>query len=157
MTSHSVQTKLNSRALTIKTGKVAKQADGAVVVRCGGTTVLSTVVATRAPMEGRDVLPLTVEYRERAYAGGKIPGGFFKREGRPDEKETLTCRLIDRPIRPLLPKGFRSEIQVISLVSSGESESDSDVRGMIGTSAPLSLSGIPFSAPIGAARVAMVD
>ena len=118
MTSHTVQTKLNGRAISIETGKVAKQADGAVVVRCGGTMVLSTVVATKAPMEGRDFLPLTVEYREKAYAGGKIPGGFFKREGRPDEKETLTCRLIDRPIRPLFPKGFRNEIQVINLVIS---------------------------------------
>src|SRR6202171_2002323 len=148
MTSHSVQTKLNSRALTIKTGKVAKQADGAVVVRCGGTTVLSTVVATRAPMEGRDVLPLTVEYRERAYAGGKIPGGFFKREGRPDEKETLTCRLIDRPLRPLFPKSFRNELQIINLVISADNENDPDILAMIGSSAAMSLSGIPFAGPV---------
>jgi polyribonucleotide nucleotidyltransferase len=156
-TSHSVQTKLNGNAISIETGKVAKQADGAVVVRCGGTMVLSTVVASRSPMEGRDFLPLTVEYREKAYAGGKIPGGFFKREGRPDEKETLTCRLIDRPIRPLFPKGFRNEIQVINLVISADNENDPDVLAMIGTSAALSLSGIPFAGPIGAARVAMVD
>ena len=156
-TSHSVQTKLNGNALFIETGKVAKQADGAVVVRCGGTMVLSTVVASRSAMEGRDFLPLTVEYREKAYAGGKIPGGFFKREGRPDEKETLTCRLIDRPIRPLFPKGFRNEIQVINLVISADNENDPDVLAMIGTSAALSLSGIPFAGPIGAARVAMVD
>jgi polyribonucleotide nucleotidyltransferase len=155
--SHSVQTKLNGNAISIETGKVAKQADGAVVVRCGGTMVLSTVVASRSPMEGRDFLPLTVEYREKAYAGGKIPGGFFKREGRPDEKETLTCRLIDRPIRPLFPKGFRNEIQVINLVISADNENDPDVLAMIGTSAALSLSGIPFAGPIGAARVAMVD
>src|SRR5437867_6175333 len=157
MTSHTVQTKLNGRAISIETGKVAKQADGAVVVRCGGSIVLSTVVATKAPMEGRDFLPLTVEYRERAYAGGKIPGGFFKREGRPDEKETLTCRLIDRPVRPLFPKGFRNEIQVINLVISADDENDPDVLAMIGTSAALSISGIPFAGPIGAARVAMVD
>ncbi len=157
MTSHTVQTKLNGTAISIETGKVAKQADGAVVVRCGGTMVLSTVVASRSAMEGRDFLPLTVEYREKAYAGGKIPGGFFKREGRPDEKETLTCRLIDRPIRPLFPKGFRNEIQVINLVISADNENDPDVLAMIGTSAALSLSGIPFSGPIGAARVAMVD
>jgi polyribonucleotide nucleotidyltransferase len=156
-TSHSVQTKLNGNAISIETGKVAKQADGAVVVRCGGTMVLSTVVASRSAMEGRDFLPLTVEYREKAYAGGKIPGGFFKREGRPDEKETLTCRLIDRPIRPLFPKGFRNEIQVINLVISADNENDPDVLAMIGTSAALSLSGIPFAGPIGAARVAMVD
>ena len=157
MTSHTVQTKLNGRAISIETGKVAKQADGAVVVRCGGTIVLSTVVATKAPMEGRDFLPLTVEYRERAYAGGKIPGGFFKREGRPDEKETLTCRLIDRPVRPLFPKGFRNEIQIINLVISADDENDPDVLAMIGSSAALCLSGLPFGGPLGAVRVALVD
>jgi polyribonucleotide nucleotidyltransferase len=157
MTSHTVQTKLNGRAISIETGKVAKQADGAVVVRCGGTIVLSTVVATKAPMEGRDFLPLTVEYREKAYAGGKIPGGFFKREGRPDEKETLTCRLIDRPIRPLFPKGFRNEIQVINLVISADDENDPDILAMVGTSAALCLSGLPFAGPLGAVRVALVE
>ena len=157
MTSHTVQTKLNGTAISIETGKVAKQADGAVVVRCGGTMVLSTVVATRSPMEGRDFLPLTVEYREKAYAGGKIPGGFFKREGRPDEKETLTCRLIDRPIRPLFPKNFRNEMQVINLVISADNENDPDVLAMIGSSAALCLSGIPFAGPIGAVRVTMTD
>ena len=157
MTGHTVQTKLNGTAISIETGKVAKQADGAVVVRCGGTMVLSTVVATRSPMEGRDFLPLTVEYREKAYAGGKIPGGFFKREGRPDEKETLTCRLIDRPIRPLFPKGFRNEMQVINLVISADNENDPDVLAMIGSSAALCLSGIPFAGPIGAVRVTMTD
>jgi polyribonucleotide nucleotidyltransferase len=159
MTSHTVQTKLNGTELSIETGKVAKQADGAVVVRCGGTMVLSTVVATRTPIEGRDrdFLPLTVEYREKAYAGGKIPGGFFKREGRPDEKETLTCRLIDRPIRPLFPKGFRNEIQIINLVISADNENDPDILAMIGTSAATCLSGIPFAGPLGAVRVTMVD
>jgi len=157
MTSHSVQTKLNGTAISIETGKVARQADGAVVVRCGGTIVLSTVVATRSPMEGRDFLPLTVEYREKAYAGGKIPGGFFKREGRPDEKETLTCRLIDRPIRPLFPKNFRNEMQVINLVISADNENDPDVLAMVGSSAALCLSGIPFAGPIGAVRVTMTD
>jgi len=154
---HSVQIEINGSTLSIETGKVAKQADGAVVVRCGGTMVLSTVVATKSPMEGRDFLPLTVEYREKSYAGGKIPGGFFKREGRPDEKETLTCRLIDRPIRPLFPKGFRNEIQVINLVISADSENDPDVLAMIGTSAATCLSGIPFDGPLGAVRVALVD
>src|SRR5882672_10229781 len=159
MTPHSVQIQINNLPLTIETGKVAKQADGAVVVRCGGTMVLSTVVATRSAIEGRDrdFLPLTVEYREKAYAGGKIPGGFFKREGRPDEKETLTCRLIDRPIRPLFPKGFRNEIQVINLVISADNENDPDVLAMIGSSAAMALSGIPFSGPVGAVRVALVD
>src|SRR5689334_3708559 len=157
MTPHSVQIKINDTSLSIETGKVAKQADGSVVVRCGGTVVLSTAVASRTALEGRDFLPLTVEYRERAYAGGRIPGGFFKREGRPDEKETLTCRLIDRPLRPLFPKGFRNEIQVINLVISADNESDPDVLAMVGTSAALSLSGIPFAGPLGAVRVCMVD
>ena len=152
---HSVQIQINGQTLSIETGKVAKQADGAVVVKCGGTMVLSTVVATKSPMEGRDFLPLTVEYREKAYAGGKIPGGFFKREGRPDEKETLTCRLIDRPIRPLFPKGFRNEIQVINLVISADNEVDPDILAMVGTSAAVSLSGIPFSGPLGAVRVVL--
>src|SRR5215471_8469622 len=156
---HSVQAQINKNALSIETGKVAKQADGAVVVRCGGTMVLSTIVAARQPMEGRDrdFLPLTVEYRERAYAGGRIPGGFFKREGRPDEKETLTCRLIDRPLRPLFPKGFRNELQIINLVLSADNENDPDVLAMVGSSAAIVLSGIPFSGPIGAVRVALVD
>jgi len=154
---HSVQIQVNNTPLTIETGKVAKQADGAVVVRCGGTIVLSTVVATKTALEGRDFLPLTVEYREKAYAGGRIPGGFFKREGRPDEKETLTCRLIDRPLRPLFPKGFRNEIQIINLVISADSENDPDILAMIGSSAAVALSGIPFSGPVGAVRVALVD
>src|SRR4030095_7374998 len=154
---HSVQIQINNTPLTIETGKVAKQSDGAVVVRCGGTMVLSTVVASKSALEGRDFLPLTVEYREKAYAGGRIPGGFFKREGRPDEKETLTCRLIDRPLRPLFPKGFRNEIQIINLVISADSENDPDILAMIGSSAAVALSGIPFSGPVGAVRVALVD
>src|SRR5262245_55515373 len=156
---HLVQAQVNKQALSIETGKVAKQADGAVVVRCGGTMVLSTVVAARQPIEGRDrdFLPLTVEDRERAYAGGRIPGGFFKREGRPDEKETLTCRLIDRPLRPLFPKGVRNELQIINLVISADDENDPDVLAMVGSSAAVALSGIPFSGPIGAVRVALVE
>jgi polyribonucleotide nucleotidyltransferase len=154
-----VQIQIDNSALSIETGKVARQADGAVIVRCGGTMVLSTVVAARAPMESRDrdFLPLTVEYRERAYAGGRIPGGFFKREGRPDEKETLTCRLIDRPLRPLFPKSFRNELQIINLVISADDENDPDVLAMVGSSAAVALSGIPFAGPIGAMRVALVD
>ncbi|HTK91086.1 MAG TPA: polyribonucleotide nucleotidyltransferase [Verrucomicrobiae bacterium] len=154
---HSVQTSISGTTLSIETGKVAKQSDGAVVVRAGGTMVLSTVVYAKAPMEGRDFLPLTVEYRERAYAGGKIPGGFFKREGRPDEKETLTCRLIDRPVRPLFPKNFRNEIQVINFVISADNEHDPDVLAMVGTSAALALSGLPYDGPIGGVRVALVE
>jgi polyribonucleotide nucleotidyltransferase len=154
---HSVQTVINGTPFSIETGKVATQADGAVVVRFGGTMVLSTVVATRTPMEGRDFLPLTVEYRERAYAGGRIPGGFFKREGRPDEKETLVCRLIDRPIRPLFPKGFRNEIQVINLVISADNENDPDMLAVVGSSAAVSLSGIPFGGPVGGVRIGLVD
>ena len=156
---HSVQAQVNKHALSIETGKVAKQADGAVIVRCGGTLVLSTVVAAKTPMEGRDrdFLPLTVEYRERAYAGGRIPGGFFKREGRPDEKETLTCRLIDRPLRPLFPKGFRNELQIINLVISADDENDPDMLALVGSSAAVALSGIPFSGPVGAVRVALAD
>jgi polyribonucleotide nucleotidyltransferase len=156
---HSVNTQIDNKPLSIETGKVAKQADGAVVVRCGGTTVLSTVVAAKSPIEGRDrdFLPLTVEYRERAYAGGRIPGGFFKREGRPDEKETLTSRLIDRPLRPLFPKGFRNELQIINLVISADDENDPDVLAMVGSSAAVALSGLPFSGPVGAVRVALVD
>ncbi|HEV8438464.1 MAG TPA: polyribonucleotide nucleotidyltransferase [Methylomirabilota bacterium] len=159
MPHHSVQTQINDASLSIETGKVARQADGAVVVRCGGTMVLSTVVAAKSPMENRDrdFLPLTVEYRERAYAGGRIPGGFFKREGRPDEKETLTCRLIDRPLRPLFPKTFRNELQIINFVISADDENDPDVLAMVGSSAAVGLSGLPFEGPIGAVRVALVD
>jgi polyribonucleotide nucleotidyltransferase len=154
---HTAELTINGRTLSLETGKVARQADGAVVVRCGGTVVLSTVVATRTPVAGRDFLPLTVEYRERAYAGGKIPGGFFKREGRPDEKETLTCRLIDRPMRPLFPKGFYNEIQIINLVVSADRENDPDVLALVGSSAATSLAGLPFQGPVGAVRVARVD
>jgi polyribonucleotide nucleotidyltransferase len=154
---HSVHTSISGTTLSIETGKVAKQSDGAVVVRAGGTMVLSTVVFAKSLMEGRDFLPLTVEYRERAYAGGKIPGGFFKREGRPDEKETLTCRLIDRPVRPLFPKSFRQEIQVVNFVISADNEHDPDVLAMVGSSAALALSGLPFDGPIGAVRVALAD
>src|SRR3981081_2727616 len=128
MTPHSVQVQINNMPLTIETGKVAKQADGAVVVRCGGSMVLSSAVASRAALEGRDFLPLTVEYREKSYAGGRIPGGFFKREGRPDEKETLTCRLIDRPLRPLFPKGFRNENQIINLEISAVNSNEANIR-----------------------------
>src|SRR5438876_1224195 len=154
---HTVEIESNGSRMTIETGKVAKQADGAVVVRCGGSMVLATCVAAKGAKEAQDFFPLTVEYRERAYAGGRIPGGYFKREGAPVKKETLTSRLIDRPIRPLFPDGFRNEVQVICLTISGDQENDPDILAMNGASAALCLSGIPFNGPVGAVRVGLVD
>jgi polyribonucleotide nucleotidyltransferase len=154
---HSVQLNINGHALSLETGKVAKQAEGAVVVRHGDTVVLATCVASRNPHEAQDFFPLTVEYRERAYAGGRIPGGYFKREGRPGEHEILTSRLIDRPLRPLFPKGFRHEVQVICLTISGDGENEPDVLAVNGASAALCLSGIPFAGPVAAVRVGRVD
>ena len=139
--------------LTLETGEIARQADGAVLVNMDDTVVLVTVVGKRQADPGKDFFPLTVDYQERTYAAGKIPGGFFKREGRPSEKEILTSRLIDRPIRPLFPEGFFNEVQVVATVMSSNSEVDSDILAMIGTSAALAISGIPFEGPIGAARV----
>src|SRR3990172_3467757 len=155
--SHTVEIEINGLPFSIETGKVAKQADGAVVVRYGGTVVLATCVAAPSAKEAQDFFPLTVEYRERMYAGGRIPGGYFKREGAPVKKETLTSRLIDRPIRPLFPDGFRNEVQVICLVISGDPQNDPDIRAVNGASAALCLSGIPFDGPIGAVRVGLVD
>ncbi|PYN38326.1 MAG: polyribonucleotide nucleotidyltransferase [Candidatus Rokuibacteriota bacterium] len=155
--SHTIDIESNGWRMTLETGKVAKQADGAVVVRLGGTVVLATCVAAKGAKESQDFFPLTVEYRERAYAGGRIPGGYFKREGAPVKKETLTARLIDRPIRPLFPDGFRNEVQVICLALSGDQENDPDILAMNGASAALCLSGIPFDGPIGAVRVGQVD
>jgi polyribonucleotide nucleotidyltransferase len=145
------------RKLVLETGRVARQSDGAVMVTYDGTTVLATVVAAKKPKPDIDFFPLTVHYVEKFYAAGRIPGGFFKREGRPTEKETLICRLIDRPIRPLFPEGFYNETQVIVTVLSHDKETDSDIPAMIGASAALTLSGIPFMGPIGAAKVAMID
>jgi len=143
--------------LTIETGEIARQASGAVVVTMDDTVVLATVVAAKNAKPGQDFFPLTVDYVEKFYAAGRIPGGFFKREGRPTEKEILTCRLIDRPIRPLFPDGFYNEVQVIIHVLSSNPEVDSDIPAMIGTSAAIALSGLPFSGPIGAARVGYID
>jgi polyribonucleotide nucleotidyltransferase len=154
---HSVQTDINGHPFSIETGKLAKQAEGAVLVRHGGTLVLATCVASRKSTEGQDFFPLQVEYRERAYAGGRIPGGYFKREGRPVEKEILTSRLIDRPIRPLFPKGFKNEVQVIIFAISADQENDPDMLAMNGASAALCVSGIPFNGPIGAVRVGHVE
>jgi len=145
------------RTLTLETGRVARQADGAVLATYGETSVLATVVYGKAPKPGLDFFPLTVNYQERTYAAGKIPGGFFKREGRPTEKETLVSRLIDRPIRPLFVKGFKHETQVVVTVLSHDLENDPDVVAMVAASAALTISGVPFMGPIGAARVGHID
>jgi len=145
------------QTVSIETGKVAKQATGSVVVTMGSTVVLTTVVGAKSARPGQAFFPLTVNYQEKTYAAGKIPGGFFRREGRPSEKETLTCRLIDRPIRPLFPKGFMNEVQVVCTVMSTDKDQDPDIASMIGTSAALAISGIPFDGPLGAARVGYKD
>lgn len=139
--------------ITLETGRIARQATGAVLVTMGQTTVLTTVVGAKKAKPGQDFFPLSVHYVEKAYAAGKIPGGFFKREGRPNEKETLTSRLIDRPIRPLFPNGYMNEVQVVCTVMSAHKDEDPDMAAMIGASAALAISGIPFSGPIGCARV----
>ena len=143
--------------LVLETGKVARQADGAVMVSLGETTVLCTAVAAQTAKPGQDFFPLTVNYQEKAFAAGKIPGGFFKREGRPSENETLVCRLIDRPIRPLFPKSFKCETQVICTVLAHDMENNPDIAAMIGASAALTLSGVPFFGPIAAARVGWIN
>src|ERR1019366_9467255 len=145
------------KQLSIETGKLAKQAHGAAVVRFGENVVLATATANPEPREGIDFFPLTVDYREYTYAGGRIPGGFIKREGRPSEKEVLTGRQIDRPIRALFPDGFRNETQVIALVFSADKENDPDVVGINAAACALALSDIPFSATVGAVRVGRVD
>ena len=149
--------KFGQHDVSIETGVVARQADGAVLVNMADTVVLVTAVGEKKDVAGRDFFPLTVNYQEKTYAAGRIPGGFFKREGRPSEKETLTCRLIDRPIRPLFPKGFQREVQVIATVMSMNAEVDPDIPAMLGASAALALSGLPFLGPIGAARVGYKD
>tara|TARA_B110000003_G_scaffold186915_1_gene185769 strand:- start:492 stop:2627 length:2136 start_codon:yes stop_codon:yes gene_type:complete len=149
--------KFGDNTLTIETGEIGRQADGAVMVTYGDTVVFVTAVGRKNAKEGQDFFPLTVDYQEKTYAGGKIPGGFFKREGRPSEKETLTCRLIDRPLRPLFPKNFYNEIQIVATVMSSDSEIDSDIPAIIGASAALAISGIPFYGPVGASRVGYVD
>ena len=156
-TVHRKEITWGGRKLVIETGKIARQADGAVLVTYGDTMVLCTAVAQKTPKVGIDFFPLTVNYQEKTFAAGKIPGGFFKREGRPSEKETLTSRLIDRPIRPLFAKGFQNETQVICTVLSHDLDNDPDVVSLVGTSAALTLSGIPFMGPIGGARVGYVD
>src|SRR6266404_1435455 len=145
------------KSISFETGRIAKQAHGSVVVRVGDNVVLASAVANQEPREGIDFFPLTVDYREYTYAGGRIPGGFIKREGRPSEREILTSRQIDRPIRPLFPEGFRCETQVIAFVLSADTENDPDVAGINGASAALTISDIPFNGPIGAVRVGLVN
>ena len=154
---HREEINWGGRKLVLETGRIARQADGAVLVTLGETTVLCTAVGEREPKRDVDFFPLTVHYQEKTFAAGKIPGGFFKREGRPTEKEVLTSRLIDRPIRPLFADGFRAETQVIATVLSHDMENDPDIVAMIGCSAALTISGLPFLGPIGAARVGYVD
>jgi polyribonucleotide nucleotidyltransferase len=151
------ETKIGDGNIIIETGRMAKQADGSCTVQLGGTVVLVTAVCSKEPREDLDFFPLTCEYQEKTYAAGKIPGGFFKREGRPSEKEILTARLIDRPIRPLFPKGFINELQIVSIVLSSDGENDSDILAVIGASTALSISDIPFDGPIGAIRVGRIE
>ncbi len=146
-----------AHTLTLETGEIARQADGAVMVSYGDTVVLVAVTGKREVKEGQDFFPLTVDYQEKTYAAGKIPGGFFKREGRPSEKETLTSRLIDRPLRPLFPDAFYNEVQVVATVMSSDPEIDADIPAIIGASAALAISGIPFYGPLGAARVGYIN
>src|SRR5208282_4773814 len=144
------------RKLVLETGRIARQADGAVLASWGETTVLATVVAAKEAKPGQDFFPLTVHYQEKTFAAGRIPGGYLKREGRLSDKETLTSRLIDRPIRPLFPDDFRCDTQVIATVLSHDMENDPDILAMIASSAALTLSGVPFMGPIGGARVAFI-
>src|ERR1700678_3131692 len=148
---------IGGNEIIIETGKLAKQADGAVTVQLGETIVLVAAVAATKAKEGQDFFPLTVDYREKAAAAGKFPGGYFKREGRPTEKEILTCRLTDRPIRPLFPKGWYNEEQVQSIVLSADGENDPDILSIIGASAALMVSDIPWAGPLGAVRVGRIN
>ena len=154
---HKVELNWGGQPLTLETGKMARQADGAVLATLGETVVLATVVSAKSPKPGQDFFPLTVNYQEKYFAAGKIPGGYFKREGRPTENETLTSRLIDRPIRPLFPDGYKNETQVIVTVLQHDMENNPDVLAMVAASAALTISGVPFMGPIGAARVGYVD
>src|ERR1700686_5208918 len=152
-----VTAQIGSNQISIETGRIAKLADGAVIVSCGDTMVLVSAVSATAIKEGQDYFPLTVDYREKAAAAGKFPGGYFKREGRPTEKETLTSRMIDRPLRPLFPSGYFYDTQVISLLLSANRQNDPDILAINGASAALNVSDIPFAGPIGAVRVGRVN
>ena len=155
--SHTVQIPVGGQFITIETGRFAKQADGAVTVQLGETIILTAAVAASKAKPGQDFFPLTVDYREKAAAAGRYPGGYFKREGRPTEKEILTCRMTDRPLRPLFPKGYFYDTQIVAILLSADGENDSDILAMNGASAALCLSDIPFAGPIGAVRVGRVD
>src|SRR5205085_9644408 len=154
---HTVTSHVGSTPITIETGKLAKLADGAVTVRCGETIVLVSAVSATSLKEGQDWFPLSVDYREKAAAVGKIPGGYFKREGRPTEKEILTARMTDRPLRPLFPKGYLYDTQIIAILLSADGENDPDILSINGASAALMVSDIPFAGPIGAVRVGRVN
>src|SRR6516165_1381838 len=154
---HRVALDWGGRHLVLETGKIARQADGAVLAKYGDTTVLATVVSGKEPKEGIDFLPLTCNYQEKFFAAGRIPGGYFKREGRPSERETLVSRLIDRPVRPLFADGWRCDTQVIVTCMSHDQENDPDIAAMVAASAALTLSGVPFMGPIGAARVGFIN
>src|SRR5256714_2196398 len=154
---HKVTAQIGVNSISIETGKIAKLADGSVVVSCGETIVMASAVSATTIKEGQDFFPLTVDYREKAAAAGKFPGGYFKREGRPTEKEILTSRLTDRPIRPLFPKGWYNEVQVQTLLLSADGQNDPDIISIIGASAALSVSDIPWAGPLGAVRVGRVN
>src|ERR1700741_109568 len=154
---HKVTAQIGANQISIETGKIAKLADGAVIVSCGDTMVLVSAVSATTIKEGQDFFPLTGDYREKAAAAGKFPGGYFKREGRPTEKETLTSRMTDRPLRPLFPKGYFYDTQVISVLLSADGENDPDILSINGASAALCVSDIPFAGPIGAVRVGRVN
>src|SRR3954466_6011875 len=155
--SHKVIAQLGDKQIIIESGKLAKQADGAVTVQLGETIVLVAAVAAVKAKPGQEFFPLTVDYREKAAAAGKFPGGYFKREGRPTEKEILTCRMTDRPLRPLFPKGYLFDTQIVALLMSADGENDSDILAMNGASAALCVSDIPFAGPVGAVRIGRVN
>src|SRR5438067_1427839 len=157
MNVHKVSTMIGERELSIEIGKLAKQAHGSALVRYGETVVLVTACAAKEPREGLDFFPLTVDYRENFYAAGKIPGGFFKREGKPSEREVLNSRMIDRPIRPLFPEGYKNETQVIALVLSADTDIDPSMHAIVGASTALFTSSIPFSHPVAAVRVGLIE
>src|SRR5438093_6267397 len=155
--SEKITAQVGDKQITLETGRIAKQADGAVTVQLGETIIVTAAVGAIKAKEGQDFFPLTVDYRERASAAGKFPGGYFKREGRPTEKEILTCRLTDRPIRPLFPKGWFNEVQVQTVLLSADGENDPDILSIIGASAALSVSDIPWDGPLGAVRIGRVN
>ena len=154
---HKEEIELGGKKLTLETGKIARQADGAIIAKCGETVVISTVVGAKKVNEEIDYFPLSVNYQEKYYAAGKIPGGYFKREARPTESETLISRLIDRPIRPLFPEGFRNEVQVLPTVLSYDNENEADILSIIASSAALAITGLPFQGPVAASRVGYIN